>query len=680
MKPAPALSTLVVANADTALPTMTSRVDPEGARRMMEMLVNLYADRRLAVVREYVANAVDATRDAGRTDPVAITSPSILEPNLIVTDRGTGMSVEEVEATFLAFAASTKRDSNEMVGGLGVGAKSAWAVTESFLVDTVKNGRRTLVRAARDLSHQVLLAGEPTDLPTGTTISIPVEVGSDIDPWRRVIAEVATAHDPGAVTVDGKPVTSIAADPARIGPVLCTRVRSGYGDSVLIRAGGTLFAAVPEISRMVLNTTKLQACVIELPIGSFDHTPSRESVVATDRTIAAVKAALAEFDVAFAALTQRIDELARTDVAAAVKLRHSALGGVAGYTVLPLNFTLRVPEDAGCWTVGGRRSRGAWVRVTGFDRDEFSATHWGDELQRTVVVTALPKGRALRAFATYLKSAHPSVRRVIAVPQGRTSVELTVIDPKQQPTGQTVAFDATMVPEAQRYDFEKWTEVTRVQRSSARTVATGYPCVLVAQDGSQPVTVELTAQEIADLNLPVWYTEGEAPTRHSSVASKASVGVYLGRRKDGPLLAVVPAAMTQGQWREARFAAQTAGWSRTTLLTVAANASGADLLAVFSIAADAREAIATNGGEAIALLDTIAAIHTAVESVTDEQEAIWDAARGTDAARKVRDEVWQLNKRLIRSWPLLSNANNYNSRGDREAYVEYVTVMPPRSS
>lgn len=181
MKPAPALSTLVVANADTALPTMTSRVDPEGARRMMEMLVNLYADRRLAVVREYVANAVDATRDAGRTDPVAITSPSILEPNLIVTDRGTGMSVEEVEATFLAFAASTKRDSNEMVGGLGVGAKSAWAVTESFLVDTVKNGRRTLVRAARDLSHQVLLAGEPTDLPTGTTISIPVEVGSDID-------------------------------------------------------------------------------------------------------------------------------------------------------------------------------------------------------------------------------------------------------------------------------------------------------------------------------------------------------------------------------------------------------------------------------------------------------------------------------------------------------------------
>lgn len=212
-------STLVVTGDTAALPTMTSRVDPEGARRMMEMLVNLYADRRLAVVREYVSNAVDASRVAGSTAPVEVTTPTLLEPNFTVTDRGVGMTAAQVEAAFLAFAASTKRDTNELVGGLGVGAKSAWAIAESFLVDTVKDGKRTVVRAARNLSHQVLLADSPTDLPDGTTVSIPVELKGDADEWRRVVNEVATAHDPAAVVVDGKAVTSIADGPDRPGAV-----------------------------------------------------------------------------------------------------------------------------------------------------------------------------------------------------------------------------------------------------------------------------------------------------------------------------------------------------------------------------------------------------------------------------------------------------------------------------
>ncbi|MEK5768675.1 hypothetical protein, partial [Acinetobacter schindleri] len=66
---------------------------------MMEMLVNLYADRRLAVVREYVSNAVDASRVAGSAEPVRVTTPTLVDPHLTVTDSGTGMSTDEVEAT-----------------------------------------------------------------------------------------------------------------------------------------------------------------------------------------------------------------------------------------------------------------------------------------------------------------------------------------------------------------------------------------------------------------------------------------------------------------------------------------------------------------------------------------------------------------------------------------------------
>lgn len=678
MRPAAVASTLVVTEHIAGLATMTSRVDPEGARRMMEMLVNLYADPRLAVVREYVSNAVDATRVAGSTEPVLITTPTLLEPNFTVSDRGVGMSTEEVEATFLAFAASTKRDTNELVGGLGVGAKSAWAVTESFLVDTVKDGKRTLVRAARDLSHQVLVAGKPTDLPTGTTISVPVEVGADSESWRRIVTEIATAHDDGAVMVDGKPVASIAAGPNRIGPVLCTRIRGGRSESVMIRSGGTLFTAVPEITNQVLNATGLSACVLELPIGSFDHTPSRESVVATDRTLAAVRAALTEFASAFAELETRIGALAQTDVGAAVKLRHSVLGGVASYAVLPINLSLRLPEDIGAWKIGGTRSRGRWIRTSSIDHDDFLATHWGDELAKTIVVTGLPKGRALRAFATYLKESRSGVRRVIPIAEGQSQVELTVIDAKGQPTGQIVALDATMVPEENRYTFDRWVEVTKVERASRGTVAAGYRCVLATADGQTPVHVELTAAEIAAHGLPVWYAEGEPPRRLSGSAVKASVGVYLGRRKETPLLAAVPAAMTMDQWQVARHAAQTADWSDTLKQAVAVQAGSSDVIKRFAIASQAREQIAANGGEAGSLLDRIAEIHTATATVTAEQEAIWEAGRYTTAARAVREAVNTLDHELTAAFPLLSTIAGYHIRCDDAAYVEYVTVVPAR--
>lgn len=168
MRIAEPTSTLV--STATELPTMTSRVDPEGARRMMEMLVNLYADRRLAVAREYVSNAVDATRAAGGADPVEVTTPTLIEPSLIVTDRGTGMSLAEVEATFLAFAASSKRDSNEMVGGLGVGAKSAWtwrvrAQSGRSRWERVEDSREDVfeaVSARAEMSATLVVTGVPS--------------------------------------------------------------------------------------------------------------------------------------------------------------------------------------------------------------------------------------------------------------------------------------------------------------------------------------------------------------------------------------------------------------------------------------------------------------------------------------------------------------------------------------
>ena len=675
MRPAAAPSTLVVTPLNAELATMTSRVDPEGARRMMEMMINLYADQRLAVVREYISNAVDATRVAGRTEPVMVTTPTLLEPNFVVTDRGVGMSTEEVEATFLAFAASTKRETNDLVGGLGVGAKSAWALTESFLIDTVKDGKRTLVRAARDLQHQVLLAGKPTDLPTGTTISVPVEVTNHTAEWNRVVAEVSSAHDSGAVMVDGKPVTSIAAGPARIGPVICRGGRT----TVMIRSGGTLFESVPAITNMVEGATGLNTCVVELPIGSFDHTPSRESIVATDRTTAAVKAAMEQFEAARGELKQRIDALAATDVAAAVTLRHSVVGKVAPYTVLPIDLSLRFPGDIGAWAFHNA-GRGRWARINEFDKDEFAATGWNAEAGRTLVVTGVPAGRTLRSVSTFVKENHSNIRRVVPMYEGCTQVELAVTTPKGDLTGQTFLFDAAMVPESNRYTFEEWSAATAVQRK-ARGVASGYFCIVVSSDGADPALAELSGAEIAALNLPVCYMEGERPRCSSSKASKASVEVYLGKRKEGPLLAAVPDAMTRTEWRSVRFASLTAGWSRTDKIAVCARVSmRSDVKRRFTMAAEAGQRIAAEGREGYDLLDRITALLAAMKAVSEDQIAAWETINTHDEARKPLTAIEELDGELKSAWPLLRHVSSYSDNGRKDEYLDYLACVPPRET
>ncbi|KMV18369.1 histidine kinase [Mycolicibacterium conceptionense] len=657
---------------------MTSRVDPEGARRMMEMLVNLYADRPLAVAREYVSNAVDATRAAGSTEPVAVTMPTLIEPNLIVTDRGTGMSLAEVEATFLAFAASSKRDSDDMIGGLGVGAKSAWTLAESFLVDTVKGGLRTTVRAARNLEHQVLLAGVPSDLPDGTTIIVPVEVAGHVEAWHRAVREVACAHDAGAVLVDGAPVDSLAGGPTWIGPVSCRRVDRQDRSAVMVRSGGTLFASVPEVTRKVVQATRLPACVLELPIGSFDHTPSRESVIASERTLAAVEAALVNFRVAYDALAQKISRLAATDLAAAVKLRADTLGSVGTAATLPIAFRVGVPAGMGAWHVRHQSGRSKWERIEDSRDDVFEAVTARAEMGSTLVVTGVPAGRVLSRFATFLADKHPTIRRLIAVPEGVTSVALNVFAPGNQLTGQTWQVGADTEGIAVRYTFEQWTAAMAGRRVT-RGPSKGYDCEIVDRDGGARRDAVLSGPEIAALGLPVIYTD--EPSYRPVSGQLASVTVYLGKRKSGPLLAAIPEAMTLSAWKQRRFTAETARWSSTELLAaayVAHRQRATYLEAAFGVASAALAASSVEHPHR-ALLARIAALVAAAGKVTEAQAALVEELSGCPAAQTQSNEVRELYGELRQAYPLLSHLRHWDNTETRGHYIEYLANTPPQA-
>ena len=113
----------------------------------------LYTNKILAVLREYGSNAWDEHRDAGIPDrPIKIALPTQLSPTLVIRDYGRGLSEDDIFNVYVKYGASTKRDSDVAVGMLGIGAKSAFAYSDTFSITSYHNGTKSIYVAVLDES------------------------------------------------------------------------------------------------------------------------------------------------------------------------------------------------------------------------------------------------------------------------------------------------------------------------------------------------------------------------------------------------------------------------------------------------------------------------------------------------------------------------------------------------
>lgn len=103
----------------------------------------LYTDPKLAIVRELSCNAYDAHVAAGRADVAfEIHLPNNLEPWFHVRDFGIGLSDDDVMQLYTTYFESTKSNSNDFIGALGLGSKSPFSYTKAFEVMSRFNGMR----------------------------------------------------------------------------------------------------------------------------------------------------------------------------------------------------------------------------------------------------------------------------------------------------------------------------------------------------------------------------------------------------------------------------------------------------------------------------------------------------------------------------------------------------------
>lgn len=145
----------------------------ESQNLLFDSLSSLYKNRELAVVREYISNALDANKFSNSTNLVEV-SLNCLENDcqsiLVIKDSGLGMSPEIITQNFMQFGSTTKDCDNSQVGGFGLGSKCIHAVGWILELVTVCNGVKYYWEIFERAAH--LISEELSTDSSGTTISI----------------------------------------------------------------------------------------------------------------------------------------------------------------------------------------------------------------------------------------------------------------------------------------------------------------------------------------------------------------------------------------------------------------------------------------------------------------------------------------------------------------------------
>lgn len=139
----------------------------------------LYSNPIQTLTQEYLSNARDSHREAGKAEvPIRVTLPTKLDSSLKIRDFGVGLSKDRVRDVFVSYGISTKRKDNVQTGGFGLGAKSAWAYTDSFVVVSYFNGvcSTYIAHTGKSSNGTFELINEcGTNEPNGVEVQIPVK-------------------------------------------------------------------------------------------------------------------------------------------------------------------------------------------------------------------------------------------------------------------------------------------------------------------------------------------------------------------------------------------------------------------------------------------------------------------------------------------------------------------------
>lgn len=260
----------------------------------------LYANKIKAIIRELSCNAYDAQIAAGNGDtPFDIHLPTFLEPTFYIRDYGVGLSHDQVVNIFTTYFESTKSDSNDFVGAMGLGSKAPFSYTSNFTIEAFQNGICNVYTAfINDAGFPSVIRMETRDTeePNGLKITVPVQE-KDFRNFKSEAIEVFQWFK----TVPNEVNDEIEFTQAEM--------KSYYDiDNIFVRTDATryhsysytLLAVMGNIAYPVdlemftdmfkqVNKNSFNNFVFNFEIGDIEFSASRESLSYTQKTIDAIK-------------------------------------------------------------------------------------------------------------------------------------------------------------------------------------------------------------------------------------------------------------------------------------------------------------------------------------------------------------------------------------------------------
>lgn len=301
--------------------------DPEIMGHLMKILTNLYQNPKLAVIREYATNGLDAHKAVGQTRPIEVTLPTWDTPNYVVKDFGIGMSRDDIKNIYVKYGKSTKRKSNNQVGAFGLGCKSALAITNQFTLVTVKDGWKTTVlftKTSSGVTDSNVVSHVETDEGNGTIVKIPIS-GSPYE-FNNEANKFFSFWDKGTVLVNGREPDHIFDSLSKVenketGLTAYLKVHTYGGRESYVVMGNVPYLIPNEeieasLERVGVSFTRNMSQIAKyfpVEIGDVELTPNREGLMFKDST----KAVLDKY---MSFLFNDLESIAQKEVDAATTL------------------------------------------------------------------------------------------------------------------------------------------------------------------------------------------------------------------------------------------------------------------------------------------------------------------------------------------------------------------------
>lgn len=253
---------------------------------------DLYTNKIRAVVRELITNMIDAHALNGNPEKFIIQVPGRLDPRFACRDFGPGMSDFDIQGDdnspglYNSYFSSSKAESNDFIGGFGLGSKSPFSYTDTFSITSYHKGEIRGYVAYMDGDGPQI---KPTfvkemgpDDKTGIEIVVPVEE-KDFRNFAYEVSYIMRPFKDLAIIngldreIDYFPDFDdyYGVNPERYWPD-----RGG----LYAIYGGIVYPIDGVIRDRNWLSIRNEVNYIKFPMGSLDIAPSREALSLDDRT------------------------------------------------------------------------------------------------------------------------------------------------------------------------------------------------------------------------------------------------------------------------------------------------------------------------------------------------------------------------------------------------------------